>query len=50
MTTLLMILGAMAIGLGVGLLDPGNRKPKKGLKPKKPRKKRKDDFWDYAWS
>ena len=50
MTTLLMILGAMSIGLGVGLMSPESENSKKGLKPKKPRKKRRDDFWDYAWS
>ena len=33
MTTLLMILGAMAIGLGVGLMDPG--KPKNTYRRKK---------------
>lgn len=35
MTTLLMILGALAIGLGIGLMDPGKPKDKKPWKPKK---------------
>ena len=37
MITLLMILGAMAIGLGVGLMSP------KSERPKKPKKKRFPD-------
>lgn len=35
MTTLLMILGACMIGLGMGLMNPESEKPKKPWKPKK---------------
>lgn len=35
MTTLLMILAAIAIGLGMGLMNPESTKPKKPWKPKK---------------
>lgn len=35
MTTLLMILAAIAIGLGMGLMNPESKKPKKPWKPKK---------------
>jgi len=51
MTTLLMIIGAVAIGLGIGLMNPSKPKTKKPWKPKKKRSNGKDDdFWDYAWS
>ena len=35
MTTLLMILAAIAFGLGMGLMNPESTKPKKPWKPKK---------------
>ena len=50
MTYLIMILGGCLIGLGIGLMDPGDEKPRKKFKSKNPRKKNRDDFWDYAWS
>lgn len=45
----MMILGAAAIGLGVGLMS--KQEPEKSYRPKKKsRQKKDDDFWDYAWS
>ena len=38
MTTLLMILGAMAIGLGIGLMDPGKPNSSKRRSRNNPRK------------
>ena len=40
MTTLLMILGACIIGLGIGLMDPGKPMPKNKNKP------RRRSVWD----
>lgn len=41
MMYLAMILGALAIGLGIGLMDPGKPKDKKPWKPKRRSKGRR---------
>ena len=49
MIYLTMILGAIAIGLGVGRMS--KQEPERSYRPpKKPPEKKDDDFWDYAWS
>ena len=46
----MMILGAAAIGLGLGLMNKQNTEKKPWKPKKKSRQKKDDDFWDYAWS
>ena len=50
MTTLLSIIGGIAIGLGVGLMSKQEPEKKPWEPKKKSRQKKDDDFWDYAWS
>ena len=54
MTTLLMILVGVAVGVVVGLMNHTSEMDGKSMpgpkKPKKVSRREKDDFWDYAWS
>jgi hypothetical protein len=50
MTTLLSIIGGIAIGLGLGLMSKQEPEKKPWEPKKKSRQKKDDDFWDYAWS